>query len=71
LVSRHSTPGSEETVRIRCPMCDSTEWDGYLRCRVCGRYFVWARCRNCGSLRLERCPLDGGELELIAPDKNP
>ena len=58
----------EEVGVSRCPMCDSAEWVGYLRCRTCRRYFVSAKCKNCGSLRLKRCPLDDGELDLVPSD---
>jgi len=56
---------------MKCPMCDHAEWVGYLKCRICGKYFVWARCRECGHVRLEKCPIDGGELELILPEETP
>lgn len=49
----------------KCRMCDSTGWEGHLRCRVCRSYFADGRCLSCDSLRLEKCPLDGGDLEYI------
>ncbi len=66
---KHNAIRDEGYNKIKCSMCDSTEWVDYQRCKVCGKYFVWAQCRNCGAIRLERCPLDGGELELLVSDE--
>jgi small conductance mechanosensitive channel len=53
--------------KLRCPMCDSVNWHGYLRCKLCLSYYVWAKCQACDHVRLEKCLLDEGELEFIAP----
>jgi hypothetical protein len=55
--------------KLKCAKCDSTGWEGFLHCRICGGYFVFGKCRNCDSLRLEKCPIDGGELEIILSSK--
>jgi hypothetical protein len=54
----------------KCPKCDSKSWHGFLHCRVCGSYFVFAKCKNCDAVRLEKCPIDNGELELIEQAKH-
>lgn len=51
----------------KCPTCDSRNWQGYLHCRTCGGNFIFGKCKDCDNLRLERCSIDGGELELIEP----
>ncbi|MFW6110901.1 MAG: mechanosensitive ion channel family protein [Thermoproteota archaeon] len=48
-----------------CPKCDSHDWYGFLRCKVCGSYFLFGKCKNCDYLRLEECPIDGGRVEFI------
>lgn len=54
----------------KCEKCDSHDWQGFLRCKVCGRYFIFGRCKNCDQIRIEECPIDQGELEYIAPDES-
>lgn len=54
----------------KCSKCDSANWEGFLRCSVCGSYFILAKCKNCDNLRHERCPADGGKLELLKPKEN-
>jgi rRNA maturation protein Nop10 len=51
----------------KCAKCDSHEWRGFLHCRMCGSYFLFGKCKNCDSLRIEKCPVDGGELDIILP----
>jgi small conductance mechanosensitive channel len=65
---------SSEKIRMgtkgpKCPACDSRNWHGFLRCRICGCYFIFGKCKNCDSIRLEKCPVDQGELEFIASKK--
>ncbi len=54
----------------KCPKCDSVNWGGFLRCSICGSYFIFAKCKNCDNLRIEKCPLDDGKLELIRPKED-
>lgn len=72
-------PGSTENPRTeavemkrrgpRCPKCDSHNWYGFLRCRVCSSYFIFGKCKNCDHLRLEECPIDEGKMEFIKPEE--
>jgi small conductance mechanosensitive channel len=54
---------------IKCPMCDSKRWTGYLRCKKTSNYYLYGKCLNCDHLRLDKCPVDGGELEFIPGQK--
>jgi small-conductance mechanosensitive channel len=49
----------------KCSACDSHNWHGFLHCEVCGSYFIFGKCEECDQQRLEKCPIDGGELEFI------
>jgi len=51
----------------KCRMCDSNRWDGYLMCKSCRSYYVNGKCHECDQIRLEKCPLDGGDLEYVPP----
>ena len=51
----------------QCQKCDSSDWHGFLHCRTCGSYFIFAKCKNCDNLRLEKCPVDGGQLDFVEP----
>lgn len=53
--------------KLKCTKCDSHEWQGFLHCRICGSYFIFGKCKNCDSLRIERCPIDDGELVVMLP----
>lgn len=55
----------EDRTKPKCPNCDSHKWHGFLRCRTCGSYFVFGKCKSCDGLRLEKCPVDDGELEYM------
>lgn len=48
----------------KCPKCDSRNWHGLLHCRICGSYFVFGKCKNCDTLRIEKCPIDQENLEF-------
>jgi small-conductance mechanosensitive channel len=50
---------------IKCPMCDSNRWTGYLRCKKSSNYYIHGKCLGCDHLRLDKCPIDGSELEFI------
>ncbi|HDQ05479.1 MAG TPA: mechanosensitive ion channel family protein [Candidatus Bathyarchaeota archaeon] len=54
---------------IKCPMCDSKRWTGYLRCKKTSNYYLYGKCLNCDHLRLDKCPVDGSELEFIPSQK--
>ncbi|MEM2921335.1 MAG: mechanosensitive ion channel family protein [Candidatus Bathyarchaeia archaeon] len=49
----------------QCNACGSTAWRGFLKCIECGSYYVFGQCMNCDKRRFDRCPMDGGELEII------
>lgn len=53
-------------IAIKCPMCDSDQWTGFLRCKKTSKYYLYGKCLGCDHLRFEKCPIDGGELEFIA-----
>ncbi len=53
------------SIEPSCTACDSHKWHGFLHCEVCGSYFVFGKCGECDQQRLEKCPIDGEELEFI------
>jgi small-conductance mechanosensitive channel len=63
------TRKKETESHIKCPMCDSTRWTGYLRCKKNSNYYLYGKCLNCDHLRLDKCPVDGGQLEFIPSQK--
>lgn len=68
--NKESQIGKTETENpIKCPMCDSETWTGYLRCKKTSNYYLYGKCLNCDHLRLDKCPVDGGELEFIPSQK--
>jgi small conductance mechanosensitive channel len=52
-------------IAIKCPMCDSDQWTGFLRCKKTSKYYLYGKCLGCDHLRFEKCPLDGEEVEFI------
>lgn len=48
----------------KCKKCDSRNWHGLLHCTICGSYFAFGKCKNCDSLRIEKCPIDLENLEF-------
>jgi small-conductance mechanosensitive channel len=67
--TKTQTGKKESGSPIKCPMCDSKRWTGYLRCKKTSNYYLYGKCLNCDHLRLDKCPVDGGELEFIPSQK--
>ena len=55
---------------VKCPMCDSNEWTGYLKCSKCSGYYLQGKCLKCDHLRMEKCPIDDGEFMFISENKD-
>lgn len=49
----------------KCSQCDSHDWHGFMHCKICGSYYIFAKCKNCDDMRIKKCPIDEGELEFI------
>lgn len=65
LNTKFQAKGTEAGKSIKCPMCDSTKWTGYLRCKKTSNYYLYGKCLGCDQLRFDKCPVDGGEVEFI------
>jgi len=64
------TESMEPIGLIKCPMCDSTEWTGYLRCTKCSGYYLQGKCLKSDYLRRGKCPIDNGKFEFIPEDRD-
>lgn len=67
--TKTQTRKKENGSPLKCPMCDSAKWTGYLKCKKTSNYYLYGKCLNCDHLRLDECPVDGGELEFIPSQK--
>lgn len=67
--AKTQTKKMETGTSIKCPMCDSKNWTGYLKCKKTSNYYLYGKCLNCDHLRLDKCPFDGSELEFIPSKK--
>ena len=56
-----------DKARPKCAKCDSHEWEGFLHCGICGSYFVFGKCKNCDTLRIQKCPVDNEDLVVLVP----
>jgi small conductance mechanosensitive channel len=69
VTTKTQTKKTEIGTSIKCPMCDSANWTGYLRCKKTSNYYLYGKCLNCDHLRLDKCPFDGSELEFVPSEK--